>query len=54
MSVDENVDGLVYYKERIQWQISHNFSGGGIGMLSPIARSIVGCLEGIYCVDIAQ
>lgn len=28
MSVDENVDGLVYYKERIQWQISHNFYSG--------------------------
>lgn len=28
MSVDENVDGIVYYKERIQWQISHNFYGG--------------------------
>lgn len=28
MAVDENVDGLVYYKERIQWQISHNFCGG--------------------------
>lgn len=52
MSVDENVDGLVYYKERIQWQISHNFYGGSnIRLLEPIARSIVECL---YCVDIVQ